>query len=214
MGAKQRALSEDWLCSAHILLEALPDDGRANLSIGAKASPSETPSKAEVSRWDSGSFEEDPAPTKRHSRIRSMFKFVAKKKSDQHKCDLSMLEPVATTEEQVLHTNKSSTAAGVSKAAIPADQVPPHSPKETPGINTSKYKNDVESILTQIKHPLVPKFVIEDDMKRVGWHQCHAPACQARVISEDVWVCEKHLVQGHFDKDDPPGFMDRPGLGN
>lgn len=52
---------------------------------------------------------------------------------------------------------------------------------------------------------------LERERDRVGWHQCHAPACQDRCISEDVWVCQKHLDEGHLDRDDPPGFMDCPG---
>lgn len=43
-----------------------------------------------------------------------------------------------------------------------------------------------------------------------GWHQCHVPACQERVLSEEVWVCQKHLDQGFFDIDDPPGYVDCP----
>ncbi|KAF7560369.1 hypothetical protein G7046_g3785 [Stylonectria norvegica] len=46
--------------------------------------------------------------------------------------------------------------------------------------------------------------------EHVSWHQCHAPACQDRVLSEEVWVCQKHLDGGYYDKDDPPGFVDCP----
>lgn len=44
----------------------------------------------------------------------------------------------------------------------------------------------------------------------VNWHQCHAPACQDKVISEEVWVCQKHFEQGFYEYDDPPGFIDAP----
>ncbi|KAI5457154.1 hypothetical protein BGZ63DRAFT_84027 [Mariannaea sp. PMI_226] len=62
-----------------------------------------------------------------------------------------------------------------------------------------------------------PKFLTDEvsessgtDLPDPGWHQCHIPACQERVISEDVWVCMKHLEQGLYDAEDPPGFMDCP----
>lgn len=52
--------------------------------------------------------------------------------------------------------------------------------------------------------------LLEKEQHDAGWHQCHATACQDRVLSEEVWVCQKHLDQGFYDPDDPPGFMDSP----
>ncbi|KAK7431353.1 hypothetical protein QQZ08_002124 [Neonectria magnoliae] len=55
-----------------------------------------------------------------------------------------------------------------------------------------------------------PPTPLGTEQPEVGWHQCHAPACQNHVLSEEVWVCQKHLDQGHYDTDDPPGFVDCP----
>ncbi|KPM40341.1 hypothetical protein AK830_g6239 [Neonectria ditissima] len=84
---------------------------------------------------------------------------------------------------------------------------------ETPPVSTGtetkqlpiEEPTNTQSIPTQ--EPLLPRGI---EHPEVGWHQCHAPGCQDRVLSEDVWVCQKHLDQGHYDPDDPPGFVDCP----
>lgn len=52
--------------------------------------------------------------------------------------------------------------------------------------------------------------VLQYERRVIGWHQCHAPGCRDRCLKEDVWVCRKHLEQGWYDANDPPGFANNP----
>ena len=235
MFAKQHALNEDWWCTTHIQSAALPDDGRAKLgTVEVNATPkavlkAEPRPSAEGDSWYDAVSEQETVPAKRHSRIRSFFKFVVpskgrgresipneKKTPTQQNSEPPSFGTAPTAPGNLSNTTKPPTSVVLSKAATPADEAPPQDMKEikdTTETDNSNSKTNPKSVLVQDKSSTSPESVIQAEVERVGWHQCHAPACQARVISEAVWVCHKHLEQGYYDQDDPPGFMENPGLG-
>ncbi|KAH6889165.1 hypothetical protein B0T10DRAFT_48042 [Thelonectria olida] len=87
----------------------------------------------------------------------------------------------------------------------PSDDKKPQPPLQTETKAPVTQSTETPVVLTdEVPPPL------ENKTPGLGWHQCHAPACQERVLSEEVWVCQKHLDQGLFDRDDPPGYLDCP----
>lgn len=122
-----------------------------------------------------------PPATKRHSRIRSLFNWKSLGKSRSHEPDNEFVETLGY-DDLDYGTNPRGVEEAWKRAEVPFTPAVP--------TNIPPARKPVEGF--------------------VNWHQCHAPACQDKVISEEVWVCQKHLEQGFYEPDDPPGFIDAP----
>lgn len=129
--------------------------------------------------------------------------------------DAEKKPPPASTTPQETQETKSSTSVAPSDSEPLSQGAPPSLLVETLRLQEAEYLKlklmmDLDPSDPWAKWLTERRIIIEQERDQVGWHQCHAPACQDRVISETIWVCQKHLDAGLLDRDDPPGFLDCP----